>query len=307
MQAGAYGTKLRILRILRAILDRPFGYTRKQLATHYAVHEDTIKNDLKDLTNAGFVLEYDERYRYAFVQNKPVQQLKELLHFTAEDQELLYQAIDQISPFTKSGDLLKQKLASLYDFRQLGLSYLRRPYLTKLDLLLQAKANKQQVILHRYRSSNSNEVVDRRVEGFHPGPSEDILQAYDIEKKKLRHYRISRIGRVEITSTLWQYSGFHQVIATDPFRIVDANQVMIHLRLKVGGYNELLERYPLCKVYLEESNSKDIYDLQCPVNHRFLGLSNFILGQFHLLEEVVGPELLKEHLRQQINGTKKKL
>ncbi|MEZ5044013.1 MAG: WYL domain-containing protein [Saprospiraceae bacterium] len=295
-----YPAKHRILRIMQALLDHPFGYTKKQLADIYDVHEDTIKNDFRDLKNAGFLVERDEKYRYRFVQNKPYKQLKNLLHFSEEDQALLYQAIDQIAAHSKSGEKLKQKLASLYDFRRLGHAYLRRPYLTKVDLIIQAKEEKKQVVLHDYRSSNSNVIEDRHVEPFHISPPEDTLQAFDIQKKELRHFRISRFHRVELKEENWQFEGHHYVMRTDPFRIVDDNQVSVHIRLKIGAYNELIERFPQTKGSIVESEEIDVYDFQCMVNHKFLGLTNFILGFHHQLVEIVHPESLKEHLRKEV-------
>ncbi|RME12514.1 MAG: WYL domain-containing protein [Bacteroidetes bacterium] len=291
-----YGTKDRLLRILLALVENPFGYTRKQLAVRYGVDRDTIKNDFNCFRNAGLVLQKDDKHRYRLVLDKPYKQLKHLLHFSEEDQQLLEQAIDQISPHTKSGDRLKKKLASLYDYQKLGHYYLRKPYLKKVDTLLLAKEQEKAVLLKDYRSSNSNRIEDRKVEPFHVSPPDDTLQAFDLDKKQIRHFRISRIKRVEMLGEAWQFTGHHAVMLTDPFRIVDNEQVLVHLRLKVGAYNELVERYPITKAYIEETEESEVYDFQCMVNHRFLGLSNFILGYHHQIIEIVEPESLKEHL-----------
>lgn len=295
-----YGTKLRLLRVMRALLENPKHYTKRQLAEVYQVTPDTITNDFEALTNAGFVVEYDEKYRYYLVEEKPFTQLKDLLHFSEEDQAILYRAIDQVAAHEKRGQRLKKKLASLYDYRRLGHAYLRKPYLTKVDLLMQGKNEKRQVILRDYSSSNSNEVRDRLVEPFHPSPPDDTLQAFDVDKQELRHFRISRITRVEMTDTPWQFEGHHNIMLTDPFRIVDSNQVMVHLRLRVGAKNELVERFPLTQSYIQEAAEEGIYDFQCMVNHRFLGLTNFILGFHHQLVEVLGPESLLDHLQEEV-------
>jgi predicted DNA-binding transcriptional regulator YafY len=295
-----YGTKVRLLRVMRALLENPKHYTKRQLAELYQVTPDTITNDFEALTSAGFVVEYDGKYRYYFVEEKPFTQLKDLLHFSEEDQAVLYRAIDQVTDSSKRGQRLKKKLASLYDYRRLGHAYLRKPYLTKVDLLMQGKNEKRQVILRDYSSSNSNEVRDRLVEPFHPSPPDDTLQAFDVDKQELRHFRISRITRVEMTDTPWQFEGHHNIMLTDPFRIVDSNQVMVHLRLRVGAKNELVERFPLTQSYIQEAAEEGIYDFQCMVNHRFLGLTNFILGFHHQLVEVLGPESLLDHLQEEV-------
>jgi len=295
-----YGTKVRLLRVMRAILDWPYGYTRRQLAERYGVSRDTIDRDFEALQHAGFVLRADNKHRYAFVEDQPYKELKSLLHFSEEDQLLLEQAIDQIADHTQRGQKLKRKLGSLYDYGRLGYAYLRKPHLTKVDLLLKAQKEKRQVILEHYRSSNSDAIRNRLVEAFHISPADDMLHAYDLDRRDLRHFRLSRFQRVQLTDQPWQYENHHHLISTDPFRIVDAQQVMVHLRLKVGAYNELVERFPLTKRYIEPAEQEGVFDFQCKVNHRFLGITNFILGHYHQWIEVLAPDELLDHLRKTV-------
>lgn len=295
-----YTAKGRLLRVMRALLERPYGYTLRELSERYGVSRDSIKRDFAELNNAGFVLDRDSRNRYAFVVDQPLRQLQSLLHFSEEDQVLLDQVIDQLDVTTAQGERLRAKLASLYDYRKLGHSYLRKPYLNKVDALLKAKAEKRQVILEDYRSSNSNGVGHRLVEPFHPSPPDDTVHTFDVDKQALRHFRISRFTRVRILDTPWAYENHHSIRPTDPFRIVDAKQVMVHLRFSVGAYNELVERYPMTKSHIEPSELPDYYDFQVEVNHRFLGLTNFILGNYHQQIEVLSPESLLDTLREMV-------
>lgn len=306
-----YGTKTRLLKVLRAIQEQPYRYTKKELAAKYEVDPDTIKADFEAIRNAGFALDYDEKYRYAFTADKPFEDLKALLQLEEADQLYLLKALQQVKAPSGKLQTLQERLAAIFGNRQdypgaadtpgalsaPGPEHWRRPYLTKFQLLEQARANKLQVVLLDYRSSNSNEVKDRRVEPFHVKIEDDTVQAFDVDKQKLRHFRISRIRRIRMTEVPWASEQKHQVLATDPFRIVDDEQVMVHLRLKVGAYNELVERYPLTKAYIQEdAQEENIYDFQCRVNHHFFGLTNFILGFHHQVIEVVAPGALKRHL-----------
>lgn len=295
-----YGTKLRLLRIIRALLEHPNGYSRKQLAGLYNVHPDTIRNDFTAIENAGFVLQKDKQHRYTFRFDRTLQEMKDILFFAEEDQVLLMQAIDQIDPHSKRGQRLKRKLDSLYDYHKLGYSNLRRPYLTKIDLLQKAQRDKKCVVLQNYRSSNSGVIKDRTVEPFHPAPADDTLQALDLASGQLRHFRISRIDRVLLTEQDWQHEQRHLVLPTDVFRIVDPKQIQVHLRFKVGAYNELTEKFPQSRNYIEADPVENVYDFQAPINHRFLGLTNFILGFHHQVIEILEPESLIEHLRAQV-------
>jgi predicted DNA-binding transcriptional regulator YafY len=299
--------RVRIVKIIMDLLDNQSGYTRKELAARYGLSVDSIKDDLNAIETAGFILEKDERHRYSFKLTKPYQQLKNLLHFSEDDQILLEKAIDQIAAHTKSGNRLKRKLNSLYDYHKLGHAYLRKPYLTRLNLLEQGQKDKKVVILKGYRSSNSNTILDRYVEPFHLDPSLDSLHALDTKIKKLRHFKISRIARVEMTDINWQYQGHHHIKLTDPFRINDDNQVPVHLRFKLGAYNELIEQFPIAENHIVIDNEEGVYDFQCKVNHQFIGLTNFILGFHHQLVEIIEPESLREHLHQQLKEIQKKL
>lgn len=293
---------MRIIRVLLAVLESPYVYTKTQLAEMYGVSKDTISDDLGMLGNAGFVLDYDNNYRYAFTPERPYKKLKDLLLFSEKEQELLHQAIDNLGNTNdKETERLKKKLALIYDFKRLGHAYLRKPYLDRLDLLEKAKQEERVVILKDYRSSNSNEIGDRYVEPFHCSPADDNLHAFDLGKNALRHFRLSRLEQIEIIDKPWTHKGYHNIISTDPFRIVDNKQVNVHIRLKIGAYNELIERFPLTKNYItEDAQQKGIFDFQCNVNSKFYGLTNFILGYHHQLVEIVSPDSLLDHLHNEI-------
>jgi predicted DNA-binding transcriptional regulator YafY len=325
-----HGTKHRILRLFRAIQEQPFRYTKKELAELAGVHLDTIKKDIVAIRNVGYELECDNKrgHRYGFAQDYSFEELKQLLELTEEEQLLLLHALRQVAPESIAMRKLSERLSAVFGFQsrpdvgyasgptsqvqeepaeyRLQPQQQRRPYLTKFQLLEQAQQQKVQVVLVDYRSSNSNEVRDRLVEPFLAKMEDDTVQAYDVEKKILRHFLLSRIRRIQMTDQPWQYEHKHQRQATDPFRIVDDDQELVHLRLKVGAYNELVERYPLTKAYIQEDGELEhIYDFQCSVNHKFYGLTNFILGFHHQIVEVIAPERLKEHLRGEVEKMKR--
>lgn len=299
-----YGTKIRLLRLLRTIIEQPKRYTKQELAALYNRHPDTIAGDFEAFINAGFEMDYDEKYRYFFIKDKTLKKAGELLYFSEEERALLYEAIDNLRTTPERQLALKQKLHSLYDYSRLGFANLRKPYLTKIDLLKQAKDEKKMVVLEEYHSSNSSNVSDRLVEPFHVAAEDDMLHAYEVDKKVIRHFRITRFVRVKPTDRPWEFEGHHNVMNTDPFRIVTNQQVNVHLRLSVGARNELLERYPLTRKYIEPTDNPNFFDFQAHVNHNFFGLSNFILGFYHLDIQVLAPESLREHLRREVEKMK---
>lgn len=293
---GDHSPKSRLLRILLLLIERPFGYTKKQLATKYDVHEDTVKKDFEEMRNAGFTIDRDAKHRYGLGNDKAFEYLRDMLYITTDDEMILQNALKQSGIDNSRSARLLKKLEYLHDISVLGNRIFNKPFLTKIDLLEKARKQKRVVTLIDYRSTNSSKLSDRNVEAYHISQREDIVQAWDLDRKELRHFKISRISRIEITEIPWKYTTKHEVMATDPFGIADKKQIPVTLKLKVGGYNELIERFPLSLAYLSPAPEiEDVYIFDGMVNHRFYGLSNFLLGYFeHVME--VQPQALADHL-----------
>lgn len=286
---------------MKDLLERPHHYTKKMLATKYGVNPDTIKNDFEELRDADFLVHFDAQYRYAIVPNKSLEYLEDVLFFTEAEKDLLIDALTKTNATDKRMEKIREKLETVYDVSKLGSSLFSKTFLNKANLLEQAKQQKKLVKLINYRSTNSSKVSNRMVEPFLVSTKEDILHAYDEENQFIRHFRISRIERVEVQTDIWENETKHYVTATDPFRIVNDKQVRVHIRLKVGGYNELIERFPLTQAYLQPSaDQEDVFEFECKVNERFFGLTNFLLGYHEHIVEIVEPESLMAHIRKHI-------
>jgi predicted DNA-binding transcriptional regulator YafY len=286
-----YTGRIRSLRILFTIVSSPYTYTTKRLADKYEVDETTIQRDIKAFETAGFEVVQDDRFRYGLSADKKYDNLRSLLVFSPREEEILTQMLQELAKKGFSVEKLQNKLARIYDVSKMHNTF-DKNFLTKMDILEKAKSDKKVVHLKDYPSTNSNTVSTRTVEAFHISAEEDIVHAFDLDKKAIRHFRISRITRVELTPQLWAFENHHNIVATDPFRIQDNNQVKVHLRLKVGARNELLERFPLTRSHLKEAPEGDegLYDLECRVNHQFLGISNFVLGYQNDIVAIFEPE-----------------
>ena len=291
--------KNRLLLILKSLLECPYYFTRRMLSTRYNVSIDTIKKDFEELRNADFNVNFDTKNRYGIIPNKSTGNLEEMLFFNETEKDLLIEAISKNNSIDKRLSKIVQKLETIYDVSKLGSSLFSNTFLNKVSLLEKSKEQKCVVKLINYRSTNSSEVSDKLVEAFSVGTKEDILHAFDIEKKEIRHYRISRIERIEMQKTVWEFENRQIVMATDPFRIVNNKQVRVHIKLKVGGYNELTERFPLTQAYLQPSaNEAGVFEFECKVNEKFYGLTNFILGYHEHVLEIIEPESLINHIRE---------
>jgi predicted DNA-binding transcriptional regulator YafY len=291
--------KNRLLDILKALIEMPYYYKKKDFVERYDVDEKTIRIDFDELRDAGFEVKNDKHYRYGIESDKPYEHLKELLFFSQNDQDFMLQAISKMDKSDKRQERVRKKLESIYDLSRLGSNLVSKQFLTKINLLEHAKQQQKVVKLIDYYSTNSGSIETKTVEPFHISPKEDMLHAFDLISKEIRHYRISRITRVEELEAVWTYSGHHHIQATDPFRIVNDKQVRVHLRLSVGGYNELIERFPLTSPYLKPSaDEKNEFELDCNVNQAFYGIANFILSSLPFVKEIVEPDALREHINE---------
>lgn len=288
--------KKRILEVLRTLIESPSFYTKKKLAEIYNVNPDTISRDFEDLRNAGFALTQDNNYRYSIAAEKISEQIKDLILISDKEKKLISDALQDIPVLEKNRII--SKLETLSNIPRLGNVIFTKPYLAKVNLLKKACDDKQKVVLSNYKSTNSNSHSDRIVEPFHIVPEDDILHAFDLDRNDIRHFRLSRIDSVLQLDDDWEHEGKHYVAATDIFKITNKEQVKIHIRLKTGGYNELIERYPIAKAYLSPSpHNPGTYDLECLVNRKFFGLQNFLLGYHEYVDEIIENDELRSHMK----------
>lgn len=281
----------RIVRILLRIIAQPYSYTSRDLSKEFGVSLDRIKDDLREIEKSGLSLDRpsDRQYRIAILPDSTFKELTYLQPLSNADKAKIKSALRMAS--TKDQYYLSKKLDSLYDFQQLGLRALRKPALDRINQLELARRKKSMVLLKGYHSASSNMVRDRKVEPFHIDVANDILQAYDTEKKQSRHYRLSRIERVVILEQSWLFESDHRYGITDVFGIVDNQQVNVHLILDVYAYNSLSEQFPATKAYLVPGNEDHTWDFQAAVNHQFKGILPFVMAQALHLKILHSPEL----------------
>lgn len=297
------GTKVGILKCLKYLIEQPYRFTRAEIAAKMEVTEKTIKRHFDALSSVGFEV-VEEQKRYALLPTSNMyRSLEELLYFTEGERELLLSAVDQYRFDGKAARRLKPKLEALYDFQRMGHDFLRRPYLERVDALGAAIKGKYAVVLRDYRSSNSNTVRDRQVEPFHVSVAEDMLHAFECEKQVVRHFRLSRIGRVvPLPDTPWTGEALHVTERCDPFYIVSNDQEQVSFEMSVLAFNELVARFPLAKQCTELSNSGITYHFSGRVNAKFLGLSSFLLGFYSEVKAIFAPESLKSHIANELQA-----
>ena len=296
-------TRHRAIKVLKNLIEYPFHYTIQELATNNDVSKDTIRDDIEGIKNAGFETAFDKNYRYAVIYSKPLEYIKDLLFLTETEYAQIKEALNSINTKSSAVDKLLLKLESIYDYTKYGNQSISKVYLKKVNLLEKAKLEKQKVKLLNYRSTNSQKARDRIIEVFHISAKEDIIQGFDPDHNETRIFRISRFERLEQLDDDWENETKHHILHPDIFGIVSKTTKHIHLKIDIAALNALLDRYPLAKAYTSPSaDEPNVHELECNVNDKFIGLSNYILGNYEHILEIIEPQELIDSLNEKIKN-----
>ncbi len=280
------------VRILLKLLQHPGQYNKSQLAKQVGISRFRIKEYLSAFESEGIEVDIKSPdYKISILPDDSHRELKNLLAMDDDDMRQVADTLRNVHR-NKSAHLIK-KLETLYDFQKLGLRSLRKPHLNKMDDLMLSIKKKQKVILKNYRS-NSNEIKDRTVECIKVHPDIGTIQVFDHDRMDVRHFKLDRIDYVEILKDSWQYESKHFEKITDHFRIADSDQLHVHLKLTVKGYNLMVDTYPKTVEKLIKL-SDNTFDYAAKVNHLFLGLAPFILANTSQIT-ILQPPALSERV-----------
>ena len=149
-----------------------------------------------------------------------------------------------------------------------------------ISLLQQAYSQKRCAILHSYASNNSGGVEDRLIEPYDVRPEDNLVVAYDINRKGTRVFNFNRIGYVEILADkTWTNTERHKPVFVDVFHMSDDNvKIHISLQLDLMAKNLLVEEFPRAKDYLTgHKGDENIWYFDTDVC-RLEGIGRFYIG-----------------------------
>lgn len=285
----------RVIRLLMLLTGKRL-YTRAELAERSEISERTIYRYLDTIESAGFILERkDDTYRLK-TDTPTVRTLQQLLHFSEEEAYLLYTTISQLQGASHLKDRLARKLNTLYDFRALARAKEDNIH-EQVHTLSEAIRMQQQACLHNYRSSNSENISDRKVEPFGFLSDYTAVWCYDTASHSCKQFRISRIQEVRLSGSSWQFAGKHRIPFTDAFRMSAGKAFTeVEALLSLKAYNLLKEEFPLAEQYIQQEGQA--YRLRVPIAD-FHGVGRFVLGLPGQVQ-IIKPEHFKVFLRDEI-------
>jgi hypothetical protein len=136
-----------------------------------------------------------------------------------------------------------------------------------IERLAQAIANKEQVILKRYHSINSETITDRLVEPFGFTDNYHTVMAFEVTSAKNKTYHLDRITAVELNNRRFMFEEKHEQQIPDAFGFsFQGEQHEVELDLSLKAYLLLKDEYPLTIPYVKFNPKKDLYELKIQVN-----------------------------------------
>jgi len=283
----------RLLKML-VTLSNGIHYTAADLADRYGITIRTFHRDKRTLQNAGFAVEQKDGYYWIDKIEPPFKDLHQLPYFTEEEAWIMRRAIHSIDETSLLKINLVEKLYALYKYGKVAEIIVRKQQSEVVAHITNAIKIGKQVLLHQYRSANSNSIQNRIVEPFDFTSNFIAVWAFDIQSQTNKTFKIARINKVSVSGESFQFQHLHKSLPLDVFRISGSEQIGVKLKLNLRAYNLIMEEYPLSEKFITQSqNNHWLFD--APVSS-FEGVGRFILGLCGDVE-IIEPESLKTFLK----------
>lgn len=150
--------------------------------------------------------------------------------------------------------------------------------LHKVSRIAEAIRNHTQLVLKGYRSGHSGTIMDRLVEPVKWSANYRQLHAYDVDKRAMRTFVVSRMEGVEPTGVRWRYESEHVVPEVDCFWM-GGDPKEVTLSMDLLALNLLHEEYPLSRQYEVRNNEDEAMPYEVTLVVRSpLGVGRFVKG-----------------------------
>ena len=251
-------------------------FTVGELAEKMATSYRSIYRYIDTFRSAGFVVEKIQGRTYRIVKMpSSFKNFDKLVYFTEEEAAVINSLIENLEETNSFKTTLRKKLSAIYDRTDILNATPKHPTAIKLFALNDAMHKKKRVVLKSYESAHSGTVLDRTVEPYRYTEGCMAIWAYDVENKDCRIFKVSRIGKVQITDIDWQNESEHRDGFVDAFRMAGTERYHVRLELSLRAKNLLAEEFPLAVKDIRMENDKWIYEGD--VTH-MAGIGRFVIG-----------------------------
>ncbi len=287
----------RLLRLMK-MLTANTTYTIDELAQRLDMSRRTIYRYIDTFREAGFVIKREGDFIRLDKESPHFKDISQLVHFTEEEAIILRRTIEGIDDTNMLKADLKRKLYSVYDSGIISSSRVSRRNSSNIHTLLKAIETHQSVVLKGYQSAHGSVVRDRHVEPFAFTQGYVQIWCYDLDDKRNKIFKSSRIASVEPMDESWRYEELHREGFIDIFRMNGQTSLPVTLEFGILSYNLLLEEYPLAERDIEKIGDRR-WRLTTQVAN-YVGVGRFVVGLIDDITIVDTPELveyLKEYIK----------
>lgn len=280
----------RLLRLMK-LLTSNVDYTISDVALRLGTSDRTIYRYIDTLKSAGFAVSKKGDSFKLSMESDYFKDISKIVHFTEEEGYIFNSLLDNLDDNNLLKANLRKKLATIYNSTNMAELVVNKDTASVVNKLSESIEAKKVVILKNYSSSHTKNVSDRVVEAFDYTTNYQQVWCYDIEDKKVKVFKTSRIGDVEILDKEWGFETKHKKAYIDIFRIIGVSPIRVKVKLNLLSYNLLTEEYPLSLRDIIKIDDKN-WLLDTEVSS-FIGIGRFIIGLADNVEIVDTPELQK--------------
>jgi hypothetical protein len=232
---------LRVLQLI-AILQESPAKSIQHLAKLIETTDRSVYRYLDLIRACGFDVQRDAYNRYFIVGST-----QQGIRFTTEEAQFLTQLVLTAGKRNKLKDAVLSKIYLASDVNIVARHLVNAKNGLIVERLAQAIANKEQVILKRYHSINSETISDRLVEPFGFTDNYHTVMAYEVTSQEDKHEQ-------QIPDAFgFSFTG---------------EQHTIEFALSLKAYLLLKDEYPRTLPYIKYNPKTDRYDLRITVNDR---------------------------------------
>lgn len=286
----------RLLRLMK-LMSGSVNYSIPELGKKLGMSDRTVYRYIDTFKSAGFAVIklYGDTYKLGKLPKNSVD-IDRLVYFSEEEAYLVNSMINQLPSSNSLKTNLKVKLAAVYKSTNIAEFTMSKKTSALVEDLGDAINNKSKVILNGYQSAHSLSTRDRFVEPFAFTSNYTDVYAFDLEDKKNKIFKISRIEGITILGESWTEEASHRKQEVDLFRISGDEPKHIKLQMTMRAKNLLVEEFPLAGKYLRQVGPA--YELETDV-YGFEGVGRFVAGLCNDIEILESQEL-RDYVKAQL-------
>lgn len=289
----------KILRVLNLIglLEANPPKNIRFLAEHLNTTERTIYRYLDLVAEIGLNVGRDEQNRW-FI---PTNGMGDNVRFTPEECDLLFRLVASVGRKNKLHNSLLSKLRESQLVSPHAGLLLNAHIGQVVEQLSGAIQNGRQVVLKKYHSLNSGNVLDRLVEPIRFTDDYKSLSAYEISTGKCKLFNVERMTGVEVKKTAMKFRDKHRYQTPDVFGFVpNGRRYKVQLSMKMRPAVLLKEEYPMAAPLIKYDHKKKKYHFEAEV-HDLKPATRFVMG-FPEEIKVIGDDNLRAALLKKVKN-----